>query len=153
MMRLLCALLLIAILATSCEEGWNETTVQVINDIERFETVLPDYNGTIYNCYIYYFIEEDNAESISIGKIAPGDSSDVIVLDKKATKAKVSFKLLPGSKVYKNMYWNIRYFDVVFHYLEKNEHHEIVVSEKTMFSPKLFFETGEREMAMEDIIQ
>ena len=108
-MRTKFSILFIAILLSSCGEE-KQTTYQVVNNSEGWETELPDYNGTLYGTNMYYFIDDNSVDIIKLGNLAPGDSSEIIEVRKEITKVKVSFTLLPGSQNYHNTYYNFRYF-------------------------------------------
>ena len=142
----------IIFLLSSCEKNTKATTFQVINDMEPWETDIPELNGTMYGADMYCFSSPNVFEIVSLGTLAPGDSSAVFTVDKEFIKLKVSCKFLPGSKVFQDRYWIFRFYDVVYHYLEKNEHHEIIFDEHTMMHPKLLFAEGNEELTVEDIL-
>ena len=151
-MRRTCFILVLTSILASCEEGSKTTTCQVINTLEEFESEIADYNGTMYSANLHCFIGIDQAEVVILGDIAPGDSSEVLLVDKEFTKLKFSFKLLPGTLIYQDMYYNPRLFGMAYYYLEKNEHHEIVFNDHTFVSRKLIFGKAEEGILIEDMI-
>jgi len=146
-------LLFLAILSlTSCEKLSSPTTVQVINNITPFDTDIPSLDGTLWDANLYYFGKENDGKFIPLGHISSGgDSTRIYELPKKVERIKVGFKFFgPEFEYYRNR-GNFRYYILAYTFVDKGDHHELVIDDRTFYSSKINYGSQEA-LTLEDVL-
>lgn len=92
-------LLLSVFVLVSCskdDEETSNTSYQIINNAHFENSNIEGADGTLYDIIVFKFIGDDVAGEDNLDNIpANGGTSDVIPIDERIDKIKVSFKLIP----------------------------------------------------------
>lgn len=125
------------LLFTSCSL-FTSTTIEVINNSERPETVYQQLNGSLWEPVVFCFRGDDVVDEIKLDPIrTDGGTSGIIEVDNEIEKVKVSFKFVPDDSELADQIDNDRRYTVSYTYIEKNEHNIIYIDYDTFLSGSL----------------
>ena len=134
---LLSAIVLLGLISCEKDEKDN-TTYEIINNTEHYESSMDYLDGTLWEVVVYHFIGDDVAKQENLDPIAyGGSSSGKIEIDNNIEKIKVSYKLLPRESQYYDLSANDRIYVVAYKYIKEGENNKIEIDGETMVNGSL----------------
>ena len=137
--------LLLALVFTlfSCEKEEPKTTYQIINNNEFDYTGFQYLDGTLWEVIVFKYIGDDVAGQENLDPINPdGGTTEMIEIDDKIEKIKVSFKLLPRESEYYDLSSNVRKYVVSYTFLDKGENNVVIIDKNTLIGSSLKSDWG-----------